>query len=38
MLADAIQMEIELPGILGAIANTIKGRLQKKGQLLLEKK
>jgi hypothetical protein len=38
VLADAVHMEIDLPGILGAIANTIKGRLQKKGRLLLEKK
>jgi hypothetical protein len=38
VLASAIHIEIELPGILGAIANTIKGRLQKHGQLLLEKK
>ena len=38
VLADQILMEVELPGILGAIADTIKGRLRKKGQLLLEKK
>lgn len=38
VLADAIHMELEAPGILGAIAETIKGRLQKKGQLLLEKR
>jgi len=34
----AIDMQIHLPGFLGAIAGKIKGRLQKQGQLLLEKK
>lgn len=29
---------IELPGVLGMIANGLKGRLQKMGQLLLTKK
>lgn len=36
VLPDAIHMEIDLPGILGAIADTIKGRLRKKGRLLLK--
>ena len=38
VLAEAIHMEIELPGMLGAIAGAIKGRLRRTGQLLLEKK
>ena len=33
-----IDLEIHLPAILAAIANKIKGRLQKEGQLLLGKK
>jgi len=35
---EAVRMEIDLPGILGAIAESIKGRLRKEGQLLLGKK
>jgi hypothetical protein len=31
-----IDMEIHLPGLLGALAGKIKGRLQKQGQLLLK--
>jgi hypothetical protein len=38
VLADSVRMEVDLPEILAAIANTIKGRLQKQGLLLLEKK
>ena len=37
VLDDAVMMEIELPGVLGMIANGLKGRLQKAGQLLLKK-
>jgi hypothetical protein len=33
-----VAMELELPGILGAIAQGLKGRLQKAGQLLLTRK
>ena len=33
-----IDMQIYLPGVLGMIAGKIKGKLQKQGQLLLEKK
>lgn len=33
-----VSMEIQLPGVLGMIANGLKGRLQKVGQLLLTKK
>ena len=33
----AVTMVIELPGVLGFIANTLKDRLQKAGQLLLTK-
>jgi hypothetical protein len=36
--ATAIDMEIHLPGMLGMIAGKIRDRLQKQGQLLLEKK
>ena len=38
VLDAAVTMEIELPGVLGMIANGVKGRLQKTGQLLLTKK
>jgi hypothetical protein len=38
VLSDAVRVEIDLPEILAMIANTIKGRVQKQGQLLLEKK
>ncbi len=34
----AIRLEVLLPGFLGMIAGQVKGRLQKEGQLLLEKK
>jgi len=34
----AVRMEIHLPNLLGWIAGKLKGRLQKEGQLLLEKK
>lgn len=33
-----VTMEIQLPGVLGLIAGGFKSRLQKAGQLLLEKK
>ena len=38
VLADAVKMEIELPAFLAMIADKIKGRVQKEGTLLLEKK
>lgn len=38
VLDDAIKMEIDLPPMLAMIADTIKGRVKKQGQLLLEKK
>lgn len=34
----AIDLELHLPAFLAAIANKIKGKLQKEGQVLLEKK
>ena len=34
----AVTMEVHLPGVLGLIARGFKSRLQKVGQLLLEKK
>lgn len=34
----SIRLEVLLPGLLGMIAGKVKGRLQKEGQLLLEKK
>ena len=34
----AVTMEIHLPGVLGLIASAFRSRLQKAGQLLLEKK
>lgn len=33
-----VKMQIELPGVLGMLANSMKSRLQKAGQLLLTKK
>jgi hypothetical protein len=38
VLDAAVTMEIELPGVLGMIASSLKSRLQKVGQLLLTKK
>ena len=38
VLADAVRMEVVLPGLLGMIAGKIKGQLQQQGTLLLEKK
>ena len=38
VLDAAVTMEIELPGVLGMIAGSLKDRLQKVGQLLLTKK
>lgn len=37
VLDDVVTMEIELPGVLGMIANGLKGRLEQAGQLLLKK-
>lgn len=34
----AIKLEVLLPGMLGMLANKVKGRLRKEGQLMLEKK
>lgn len=33
-----VTIEVELPGILGLVAGSLKGHLQKAGQLLLQKK
>jgi hypothetical protein len=38
VLDAAVTIEIDLPGVLGMVASGLKGRLQKVGQLLLEKK
>ena len=38
VLDNAVTMEIELPGVLGMIANGLKDRLQKVGQFPLTKK
>jgi hypothetical protein len=38
VLDAAVTMELELPGVLGMIANGLIGRIQKAGQLLLSKK
>ncbi len=38
VLADAVRMDIILPGILGMLAGKIGGKLKQEGQLLLEKK
>jgi putative polyhydroxyalkanoate system protein len=34
----AVRLEVLLPGLLGMIAGKVKARLQREGQLLLEKK
>ena len=34
----AVKLEIMLPGLLAAMANKVKGALQKQGHLMLEKK
>jgi len=36
--AESVAIEVDLPDMLAALANTVKGRLQKQGRLLLEKK
>ena len=38
VLDDAVRMEVELPTILAAIAEKLRDRLQKAGQLLLTRK
>ena len=38
VLDDHVRLDVVLPGMLGMIAGKIKGELQKRGQLLLEKK
>ncbi len=38
VLDSAVHMELDLPPFLAMIASTLKGRLQKEGQLLLDKK
>ena len=38
VLDGAVHMELDLPPFLAMIASTLKGRLQKEGQLLLDKK
>lgn len=35
---DRVHVEVDLPMILAAIADKLRGRLQKEGQILLEKK
>jgi len=34
----AMRLEVLLPGVLGMLANKMRGRLKREGQLLLEKK
>src|SRR4051794_11519100 len=38
VLEDNARVELILPGLLGLMAGKIKGRLQREGQLMLEKK
>ena len=38
VLEDAVRIEVVLPGFLSLIAGSLKGRLQKQGQILLEDK
>ena len=35
---DAVRMEVDLPPFFAMIADKVKGRLKKEGQLMLEKK
>ena len=38
VLEDAVRMEVDLPPFFAMMADKIKGRLKKEGQLMLEKK
>ena len=38
VLTDQVSLEILLPGLLGMMAGQIRGKIEKQGQLLLEKK
>lgn len=38
VLDDSVHLEVDLPAFLAAIADKLKGRLRKEGQILLEKK
>lgn len=38
VLADAVRIEVELPGMLALIADKVREKLTKEGQLMLEKK
>jgi hypothetical protein len=38
VLEDSARVELTLPGLLGMMAGKIRGRLQREGQILLEKK
>ncbi|WP_102958774.1 polyhydroxyalkanoic acid system family protein [Mangrovicella endophytica] len=38
VLDDSVHLEVDLPAFLAAIADKLKGRLAKEGQILLEKK
>jgi hypothetical protein len=35
---ESVRLEVVLPGFLAMLANKVKGRLQKEGQILLEDK
>lgn len=38
VMADRVRMEILLPGFLALMANKIRGKVERQGQILLEKK
>jgi putative polyhydroxyalkanoate system protein len=38
VMSDIVRIELDLPVFLAALASTVKGRLQRQGQLLLGKK
>jgi hypothetical protein len=38
VLENSVHVELDLPGFLAAIANKVKGKIAKGGQILLEKK
>ena len=38
VLADAVNLEVNLPGLLGMMAGSLRGKIEKHGQMLLAKK
>jgi hypothetical protein len=38
VMGDLVRIEVHLPGVLGALAQAIRGRVEKQGRLLLERR